>query len=138
MTHLSRREFLKLVRAGSLVASSGLAVAGLLRFLGYKSSPDPQTAFDLGPAAQYPLDSRTILQEPPAVLIHTASGFSALSLVCTHLGCTVEADSRGFACPCHGSRFDMNGDVVQGPAKTSLRSLRVQATEQGTCKLFTD
>jgi cytochrome b6-f complex iron-sulfur subunit len=137
MTDLSRRDFLKLTRDGFLYLSGALALGGLLRFLDHDSHPTPQTEFDLGPASNYPLNSRTVLPNPPAVLLHTENGFSALSLVCTHLGCTVEDNMQGFACPCHGSRFDTNGKVTHGPAQTSLRPLRVEVTDEGNLKLFT-
>jgi len=53
----------------------------------------------------------------------------ALNLTCTHLGCTVNATPKGFACPCHGSVFTPRGDVVKGPADRSLKQLSVE--EQG-------
>jgi cytochrome b6-f complex iron-sulfur subunit len=137
MTDLSRRDVLKLARDGFLYLSGALALSGLLRFLDHDSNPAPQTEFDLGSVSQYPLNSRTLLSDPPAVLLHTESGFSALSLVCTHLGCTVEKDADGFACPCHGSRFDKNGNVTQGPAAKQLRSLCVEITDEGNLTLFT-
>ena len=129
MSDLSRRDFLKLARAGFLYLSGALALGGLLRFLDFDPNPAPKTEFDLGPAANYPLNSRTLLSEPSAVLLHTESGFSALSLVCTHLGCTVEANAGGFACPCHASRFDADGEVTHGPADKSLHSLRMEISK---------
>ena len=137
MTDLSRRDFLKLARNGFLYLSGGLALGGLLRYLNYDSNPAPQTEFDLGPVSEYPLHSRTVLYTPPAVVLHTESGFSALSLVCTHLGCNVEKDSDGFTCPCHGSRYDADGNVTHAPAAKPLRSLRVEVTDDGNLKLFT-
>ena len=46
---------------------------------------------------------------------------------CTHLGCTVNwnAEQNRFVCPCHGSQYDPQGRVVQGPAKRSLPLITV-------------
>jgi cytochrome b6-f complex iron-sulfur subunit len=46
----------------------------------------------------------------------------AIRPVCTHLGCTVKwkSDRQQFVCPCHGSRYDAQGRVTNGPAKRSL------------------
>jgi cytochrome b6-f complex iron-sulfur subunit len=137
MSTLSRRDFLKLARDGFLALSSALTLGGLLRYLDFDANPAPRKEFDLGPAANYPLNSRTILAEPPAVVLHTEHGFSALSRVCTHLGCTLESNIQGFACPCHGSHFDANGNVRHRPADRPLEALRVKVTEQGNLKIFT-
>jgi len=137
MSELSRRDFLKLARDGFLYLSGALALGGLLRFLDHDPNPAAKTEFDLGPASNYPLNSRTILSDPPAVLLHTESGFSAFSLVCTHLGCSLGNDSVGFSCLCHGSRFDADGTVTHGPADKPLRYLRVEVMDEGNLKLFT-
>jgi cytochrome b6-f complex iron-sulfur subunit len=102
----------------------------LLRFLDYEPNPAPQTKFDIGSADKYPLGSRTSLPDIPALLIHTENGFSALSLVCTHLGCTLQAEKDGFACPCHNSRFDAEGKVTHGPASKALHSLRLEVSAE--------
>ncbi|WP_232664595.1 FAD-dependent oxidoreductase [Pseudonocardia sp. TRM90224] len=48
----------------------------------------------------------------------------AVSLRCTHLGCLVRfnAAERSWDCPCHGSRFDVTGAVLEGPAVEPLPS----------------
>ena len=147
MSDLTRRDFLKLATAILLSASSLLGLGALLRFLGYASEPPPKTEFDLGLAASYPLGSRTLLANVPAMLFHTSGGFHALSLVCTHLGCTVrhtcpggrcQGSAQGFTCPCHGSRYDEAGRVLAGPAQKPLRSLRLETTAKGHLILHTD
>jgi nitrite reductase/ring-hydroxylating ferredoxin subunit len=47
-----------------------------------------------------------------------AGTLHAVSLRCTHLGCLVRfnAAERSWDCPCHGSRFDIDGSVLEGPA----------------------
>jgi len=49
-------------------------------------------------------------------------GFLALSRTCTHLGCSVpwvEKEMK-FACPCHGSAFDITGNIIEAPAPRAL------------------
>lgn len=135
---LSRRDFLKLTRTVLLTTSGLLGLGGLVRFLGYQSQPPAPTEFDLGSASDYAPGSRTILPDVPAVLIRGGEGFTALSLICPHLGCTVEKQPEGFTCPCHGSRFDMDGMVKGGPAGKGLGALRVETGSDGKLKLFTD
>lgn len=57
-----------------------------------------------------------------AVYRDHAGALHALSPVCTHLGCQVafNAVERSWDCPCHGSRFDIDGRVIDGPATEPL------------------
>lgn len=52
--------------------------------------------------------------------------FSALSQTCTHQGATVEylASESRFHCPRHGSNFDVNGNVINGPAASPLQKYK--------------
>src|SRR5580700_6732142 len=52
------------------------------------------------------------------IIARDSSGkFIALYDVCTHAGCTIQFNGTSeFPCPCHGSIFDENGNVLQGPA----------------------
>jgi len=60
----------------------------------------------------------------PSFAVATSDGRSIrLSSRCPHLGCTVQRDSEGFVCPCHGSRFDLEGRWLSGPAKRDLQRL---------------
>jgi glycine/D-amino acid oxidase-like deaminating enzyme/nitrite reductase/ring-hydroxylating ferredoxin subunit len=48
-----------------------------------------------------------------------------LSAVCAHLGCIVSWNSleKTWDCPCHGSRYDKYGQVINGPAKSGLKKI---------------
>jgi len=137
MKQTSRRDFLKLSTNSLLALAATMGMGGLIRFLGYQFDKAPQTEFDIGHAYDYPYNSRTVLAYVPAVIIHDKDGFRAISLTCTHLGCTAELQNFGFECPCHGSRFDPTGKTLKGPAIAPLKQLRVEQTEEGNLLLFT-
>lgn len=40
--------------------------------------------------------------------------------VCTHLGCVPLRNEEGWLCPCHGSRYDYSGRIMEGPAPRNL------------------
>ena len=55
------------------------------------------------------------------------AGLRTMSARCTHMGCIVSFNTaeRTFDCPCHGSRFDNDGRVIEGPATAPLDSREV-------------
>ncbi len=57
-----------------------------------------------------------------AVYRDPEGGLHELSARCTHLGCIVAWNSgdRSWDCPCHGSRFEPLGEVINGPAVNPL------------------
>jgi cytochrome b6-f complex iron-sulfur subunit len=64
-----------------------------------------------------------IYNETPVVVINRrGSGFIALSRLCTHLGCLVGYDkfNAKLICPCHAGEFDLEGNVLSGPATKPL------------------
>lgn len=102
----------------------GAATAGFLaatfRFLVPNVLYEPSRRFNVGSPAEFPSGSVTFLSDRRLYVFNSADGFFAISSVCTHLGCNVKHIGQGFECPCHGSRFDENGQVVQGPAPRPL------------------
>ena len=102
---------------GSLVKEN-LNVAK--RFVGDRlTSLHPPSAEALAPgeAGLCELDGHKVAAyRDEAGILHT------LSARCTHLGCLVTWNTaeRSWDCPCHGSRFDVEGQVVQGPAVRPL------------------
>ncbi len=137
MSKMNRRDFLRVAINGLLGVGGALSLGGLFRFFSFETDPPRQTEFDLGPVKDFLPGTTTVLANIPAAIVRTNSGFVALSLTCTHLGCTVEHLGDAFECPCHGSRYNQSGEIVRGPANKSLRRLCVEETPEGNLKLFT-
>ena len=57
----------------------------------------------------------------------TAGDFKAFSAVCTHKGCDLDKVADGtIDCPCHGSKFNLDGTVAKGPADKPLEAKAVK------------
>ncbi|MFB2972808.1 FAD-dependent oxidoreductase [Aerosakkonema sp. BLCC-F183] len=60
------------------------------------------------------------------VFVAKSGETEAISLTCTHQGCTVQKQANGeFHCPCHGAVFDADGKVVKGPAQRDLPRYKI-------------
>lgn len=70
-----------------------------------------------------PVHGALVYSESRCALLQEDGKIFALSLVCTHLGCTVNVTPGNLVCPCHGSVFNRHGVVLQGPADRPLRTL---------------
>ena len=128
---VSRRSFLSLASLGSFFAALGTAAAGILRLPNPAVLPGPVRRFKLGSAEQFAAGSDMLFAKESLALFRDEEGFYAISTTCTHLGCAVSRSQEGFACPCHGSRFDGNGKVVGGPAPRALPWLEVSRAADG-------
>jgi cytochrome b6-f complex iron-sulfur subunit len=94
--------------------------------------PEASTQFRIGSASMFGAGTVHTIGEHNVRVEGTPEGVAAISLVCTHLGCIVAADEQGFACPCHGSKFDKAGNVTGGPAPSGLKWLAVTQTPDGS------
>ena len=128
---LSREGFLRLVSRAALWLIGGASLVGLLQYLSYETDPPPQSVFTLGTPDSYGVGTATIVPSARTVLYREETGFWALSLVCSHLGCTIEEGDNGYRCPCHGSRYDLDGRVLKGPAKQALKAIWVDVDAEG-------
>jgi cytochrome b6-f complex iron-sulfur subunit/menaquinol-cytochrome c reductase iron-sulfur subunit len=64
-------------------------------------------------------------------ILRRGESVRALSAVCPHLGCSIDLapDLQGFACPCHASRFGLDGAATAGPSPRSLDPLATRLVE---------
>lgn len=102
----------------------GAAVVPLARYLTPRKEARRKVLFRVAPG-EIPAEGALVYREERVALLRQGEGYLALSLVCTHLGCTVVVGADGLSCPCHGSRFDRQGRVLHGPADRPLRPLPV-------------
>lgn len=82
-------------------------------------------------AALTQVDGALIVSAPSdRIIVVRTSDTAALAVsdVCTHAGCGVRYDraNRIFSCPCHGSRYALTGEVLQGPATRALARYQSQ------------
>ncbi len=129
----TRRDTFEKLGMGCLLAAGAGAGAFGYEFLSPNVLYEPSPITNAGKPDQYPQGSVTTNSEAGIYIIHGPQGFYALSAICTHLGCrTAWAPALDLiACPCHGSRFNIDGIKVAGPAPRPLPWLRVWISDDG-------
>ncbi len=129
----TRREFLQTL-AGTL------AVAAAAEWLPGCAAGLPTVRGELrGDVIIIPIAEAAALRAPRGVLMVRPQNFPAaillrrlddnqliaLSTVCSHAGCEVRVLPNALQCPCHGSEYDVSGEVVEGPASRALQRFPV-------------
>jgi cytochrome b6-f complex iron-sulfur subunit len=137
---LTRRGWIALAW-GSFTAASAAALAATGRFMFPNVLNEPPQQFKIGFPSEYGpgVDERwkekfgVWIVRTPNDVAHNASGFYALLVTCTHLGCTpnwLSAENK-FKCPCHGSGFRPTGINFEGPAPRPLERARIVLADDG-------
>lgn len=130
-----RRRFLAWVGWGSLSVLGGGFSWSSKDFFRPNVLYEPPTSFKAGHPQEYVLnavDDRW-KQEHRVWIVRNREGIYALVARCTHLGCTPNwfADQGRFQCPCHGSHFSSEGDVIAGPAPQPLSRASIRRAADG-------
>ncbi len=130
-TDKGKRDFLKYVLAGGLIAWAGSVLYPLLEYL----KPPRQSEVEVssvkaGKLSAMEKDSGTIVRfgNQPVILVRTAAGdLRAFSATCTHLSCTVQyrKDFGVIWCACHNGKYDLTGRNISGPPPRPLEEYRV-------------
>lgn len=108
------------------------AVAGCSVYGDKSSSSAPKTGETLTKTSDVPVGGGVILDDVKVVVTQPVAGtFEAFSAVCTHQSCTVSTISDGIIeCTCHHSKFDLDGQVVSGPAPSPLPAQPIKVEGQ--------
>ena len=131
-THQGRRDFLGLASLWSAGVALLIGLLGALRLPVPEVFPESNSRVKLGPLQNFKGTIVSWFPEYRLWVYSDAGELHAISAICTHLGCTVGAQAGGgFFCPCHGSRFGPNGDVVGGPAPRPLVHLELSISPDG-------
>ena len=141
----SRREFM----SAAIIAIGGLIGAALgIPAIAYIIGPSlkknqTQNWISLGSTAKIELDKpilfKTTIQQQTGwivndqeisfyILTENGRDYTAMSNVCTHLGCHIRwiPDKNSFFCPCHNGVFDKNGNVLSGPPPRPLDRYQIK------------
>ncbi len=136
---LKRRTFL--LAGGASALGAVLIAAGC----GSGSGAEPDGGPDAGPDGDdgpdgilvgsvddFPVDSVSLIDASDLIVGRDAAGLYAMSAICTHQGCSINVSDDRLPCPCHGSAFDFEGGVINGPAVDPLPhyALSVDADRQ--------
>ena len=126
----TRRTFLQRLTGGVLGLGAVVGSWPMFRALVPNILYEPPKRIRLGPPGGFQT-GMTYLEEHRVFLLREGNSYSAVSGVCSHLGCTVkfapselpmEDGSLGeFHCPCHGSKFRGDGTNYSGPAPRPLQ-----------------
>jgi cytochrome b6-f complex iron-sulfur subunit len=130
---IGRRDFLNEAILGSLGIATVGALAVTYRYLSPNVLFEPSMTFRAGNPDLYPVNSVTYIQDQQVYIVRLDQGFYAISAVCTHLGCITQwkPEAEMIACPCHGSKFKIDGTKIAGPAPRPLPHFALKLTADG-------
>jgi cytochrome b6-f complex iron-sulfur subunit len=167
---ITRRSFFAILGWTGFTVASVIALFQSVKFIQPNATYEDPPAFkpngELAFPASYAVGSTTVIIDKRVVINRDQDGFYAISLICTHLGCTpryfpdVTSDLvlagtsvskypdtgqlatkanpilPGFKCPCHGSRYFRDADNFFGPAPRPMDRVHIEVAPDG--KLLID
>jgi cytochrome b6-f complex iron-sulfur subunit len=130
-THMPRRSLLAWLSSVGLFGSAVLAALSDVIFFKPRVTYGQPAVFQIGKPEDYPPGVRIAREAERICIVREGNKMAAISTTCTHLGCSVSISDTGFACPCHGSRYDQDGAVTGGPAPKALPWFKVSVAPNG-------
>ncbi|MBI5042533.1 MAG: ubiquinol-cytochrome c reductase iron-sulfur subunit [Nitrospirae bacterium] len=123
--NISRRKFFLFFGWLGLLSSLATSAWGAVRYMFPNVLYEPSTIFKIGKPSDYPPNSVTFVPDQRLFVVRGKDGFEGIriiSSVCTHMNCTPKwvGAKNQWECPCHGSIFNLKGEVTAGPAPKPL------------------
>ncbi len=134
----SRRSLLTWFSGAALAGSAAISALANFVFMKPRATYGQPSRYSIGRPDDFPSGTRVSLDQRRVCVVREGSKLAVISTICTHLGCTVGVSDTGFACPCHGSRYDQDGNVVGGPAPKSLTWYQVSLAPNGDLEVDTN
>ena len=128
---MNRRRFLTWLSSVGLFGSALVSAISNFVFITPRATYGQPSRFGVGKASDFAPGTRIALTDQRVCIVREGDQIAAISTTCTHLGCIVGVANTGFACPCHGSRFDQDGNVTGGPAPKPLPWYEVSLAPNG-------
>ena len=129
----TRRYFLELVGLGSILVTAAGSAVRSAQYLSPNVLLEPPLKFKAGALEDFPDESVTLIPDEKTYIVRAKEGyFYSMSAVCTHLGCITAWDpvAGRIKCPCHGSQYDTQGNVLSGPAPQPLPHFALSLNDQ--------
>ena len=133
--HIGRRRVLVWLSSVGLFGAAVLAAVSNLIFFKPRVTYSPSARFSIGKPDDFPPGTRISRDVERVCIVREGNRMAAISTTCTHLGCIVGIADTGFACPCHGSRYDQDGNVTGGPAPNPLPWYQVSLAPNGELEI---
>lgn len=134
----NRRAFLGWLSSVGLFGSAVLSAFSNFVFIKPRATYGAPQRFSIGKPEDFPAGTRIAIETRRICVVRDGAKLAAISTTCTHLGCIIGLSDTGFACPCHGSRFDQDGNVTGGPAPRPLPWYKVSLAPNGEIEVDKD
>jgi len=120
---ISRRRLIAYVWIVAGIVILGELIGGVFAFLWPRRRREKEEKiFVAGKVSDFKIGEVVAFRKEKTFVVRLEGGFLGISSVCTHLHCIVNwnAMSKRFECPCHGAKFNKEGEVLEGPPPRPL------------------
>ena len=126
---ISRRRLIAYAWIGAAAIVIGELIFGTFAFLWpRRKGTKVETVFIVGKVTDFKVGEVIPFRKERTFILRTEGGFLAMSAICPHLRCIVNWNEvlKKFECPCHGAKFNRNGEVLEGPPPRPLDLYKLQ------------